>query len=153
MKLTDRQHEIAGKLREIIFEGHVPPPVDPDPTKRGNETSWEYQIDFIETIARLLDGITTLPLPTLVKKSFKEAWNRYARLWVVESNRMVLDALDGDANLFQHIKTHPKGNSIVTRILERAKSAQPGEQVNVEDILVEEMGDDDSDSGFDPSRN
>ena len=148
LNLTDDQLDIAEKLREII----VAPPSCV--AERGCEpTSFEHWQDAIRALACIMDGINKQVHPRSMYERFTVAWKAIAVHWTSVKNQILLDALGGDEDFFDHIKSHPKGRNVINRILERASQ---GESFPVGDfpttivsqILSEEM-DIDVDDGFD----
>lgn len=97
-------------------------------------------------VSDLLEGAEKLVSPPEMDKRMKAIWDAYSTVWMGCLNRIVGDCVGGPENL-KRIQEHPNGGRAKARILQRVKK-QHGEitpgttaTVEVEDILLEELGD------------
>jgi len=129
---NNRQTELAIALREATKA-----PED--------EQSWGNFTDFTRAIAALIEGAETLARPADMHGLFSEAWKASAKLWTTENNRIIQSCL-GDE--YERVMNHPNGRNVKGRILSRVKEVHgnltPGmivDDVDVDDILLDELGD------------
>lgn len=131
-ELTERQTELAIVIREATK------------TPR-DEASWGPFTDFMRSIAEMVEGAETLIHPAQMQKRFARGWESYARLWGGVHNQIIRDCL-GSEEEFERVRNHPKGKTVICRILNRVKEVHgaltPGMEVDIDidDILLDELG-------------
>jgi len=135
MKLTIEQQEKAIALRRL-FNSEPPAAAE----------AWASYVDFTRAMARMIDGVDSLVLPSEMQQVFSSAWKSFARLWGSEQQRLVLEAIGGDESLREQVREHPKGRQVLRRILYRVKETKgslsfglSATDVDVADILVQEI--------------
>ena len=135
MKLTHEQSEKAIALRGLL-KSKLPE----------NEGAWESYLDFTRAMGKILDGMDVfVPAPEM-KKAFAHAWSSFAELRGIETRRMVLEALDGNQELFEQVEEHPNSIAICRRIVKRIEKKKgslflgvQSSDVDITDILEEDM--------------
>lgn len=129
MKLTNKQQEIAIKLREEIIQ--FPPEF----------SSLDY-IDYTRALAVMIDSIFDMRSPPDMQDVFSEAWVKYTSFWT-EQHHNLIEKTVKNPDLFEFIKAHPRGNEVVGQILDRIRETcgkiKPGldvSKVKIDDILA-----------------